>query len=356
MFRSLLTKFSFFLLLLSSCASPKEDTVTYNDGLSFRGGDISFIPEIRKSGIKTRNRAGEIEDMVTTLKSQGMNVARLRVWNNPSNGHSSLEEVAEFAKELKKEGIRVFITVHYSDWWADPGKQNKPKAWSNIPFAALKDSVYNFTLKIMQQADPEFIQIGNEINNGILWPDGHYNKLPQMKELLSAGIKAVRDHSKHAKIMLHYAGHDKSLSFYQSVRELDYDLIGLSYYPFWHGKSLDSLMSNIQILADTFAKDIVIAETAYPFTFGYSDKTNNVIGLPEQIHPDFPPTVQGQKLFLERIRKIIAGSPRGIGFCYWAPEWVAFKGTESTDGSSWENQALWGFDFKALPSVAVFNK
>lgn len=345
-----------FIIIFISCTKPKVDAPTYNDGLTFKGGDISFIPEIRKSGIKARNRAGEIEDMVTTLKNQGMTVARLRVWNAPANEHSSLPEVAEFSKELKKEGIKVYITVHYSDWWADPGKQNKPKAWSNIPFAALKDSVYNFTLKIMQQVNPEYIQIGNEINNGMLWPDGHYNRLPQLKELLAAGIKAVRDHNKETRIMMHYAGHDKSLPFYQSIRELDYDLIGLSYYPFWHGKSMDSLSSNIRVLADTFGKDIVIAETAYPFTFDYSDKTNNVIGLPQQIHPDYPPTGDGQKLFLEKVRKIVADSPRGIGFCYWAPEWVAFKGPESSEGSSWENQALWGFDYKALPSIGIFNK
>ena len=354
-----MSRLLYFLLalgLFAACSKTREEPPVYNDNLTIRGGDISFIPEIRKSGIKTRSRLGEIEDMVTTLKNQGMNVARLRVWNSPADPHSSLQEVAAFASELRKEGIQVWITIHYSDWWADPGKQNKPKAWTGIPFSALKDSVYSFTSLIMQKVNPEFIQIGNEINNGILWPDGHYSNLPKLKELLAAGIKAVRDHNKNTRIMMHYAGHDKALPFYQSIRDLDYDQIGLSYYPFWHGKSFDSLATNIRVLADTFGKDIIIAETAYPFTFDYSDKTNNVIGLPGQIHPDFPPTVQGQKAFLEKVRKTIADAPHGIGFCYWAPEWVAFDGPESSDGSSWENQALWGFDYKALPSIGIFNR
>jgi len=347
--------FYFIIILLASCSEPKEDTQTISDNLEIRGADISFLPELRKSGITTRNSAGNIEDMLTTLKSEGMNVVRLRIWNNPSNEHSALAEVAAFSKEIKAAGMKVWITVHYSDWWADPGKQYKPNAWKNIPFAVLKDSVYQFTAKIIKDINPEYIQIGNEINNGILWPDGNISNLAKMKELLAAGVKAVRDQNPSTKIMMHYAGHQEAFGFFDKIKDLDYDLMGLSYYPFWHGKNMDSLVFNLKILGDTFGKSIVIAETAYPFTFGFNDNTNNVIGIAEQIHPDFPPTVQGQKDFLFKVRDIISEAPKGIGFCYWAPEWVSFKGKTATDGSSWENQALWGFDNKALAGIKVFN-
>jgi len=348
--------FTLVFVALLSCSKPKEEAAPVVSVLEINGADISFLPELRKSGIVTRNADGKIEDMLVTLKKEGMNVARIRIWNKPSNNHSSLNEVAAFAKEIKSMGMKVWITVHYSDWWADPGKQTKPKAWANLPFSLLKDSLYQFTAKIMKEVNPEYIQIGNEINNGILWPDGSMSKLAQMKELLAQGIKAVRDNNKATKIMMHYAGHDQAMPFFEKIKDLDYDQIGLSYYPFWHGKNMDSLKLNIKLLGDKFGKDIVIAETAYPFTFEWNDKTNNVIGLANQIHPEFPPTVQGQKDFLFKVKEIIIKSPKGIGFCYWAPEWVAFKGKDATDGSSWENQALWGFDNKALPGIKVFNQ
>jgi arabinogalactan endo-1,4-beta-galactosidase len=347
--------FYFIIILLVACSEPKEDINSVSDNLEIRGADISFLPELRKSGITTRNTAGNIEDMLTTLKIEGMNVVRLRIWNNPSNEHSSMAEVNTFAKEIKSAGMKVWITVHYSDWWADPGKQNKPNAWKNLPFQVLKDSVYQFTAKIIKDINPEYIQIGNEINNGLLWPDGNISNLAQMKELLAIGVKAVRDQNPATKIMMHYAGHEEAFDFFNKIKDLDYDLMGLSYYPFWHGKNMDSLSTNLKILGDTFGKNIVIAETAYPFTFGFNDNTNNVIGLQEQIHPDFPPTVQGQRDFLFKVRDIIADAPIGIGFCYWAPEWVSFKGKTATNGSSWENQALWGFDNKALAGIKVFN-
>ena len=142
--------FYFIIILLVACSEPKEDINSVSDNLEIRGADISFLPELRKSGITTRNTAGNIEDMLTTLKTEGMNVVRLRIWNNPSNEHSSMAEVTTFSKEIKSAGMKVWITVHYSDWWADPGKQNKPNAWKNLPFQVLKDSVYQFTAKIIK--------------------------------------------------------------------------------------------------------------------------------------------------------------------------------------------------------------
>jgi arabinogalactan endo-1,4-beta-galactosidase len=322
---------------------------------AIRGADISFLPEVRESGNVFYNQQGQVEDMLVTMQRAGMNTARLRIWNAPSDKHSSVDEVASLADELHHKGINVWLTMHYSDWWADPGKQNPPKRWENLEVAVLADSVYHFTKHVVQRIKPDIIQIGNEINNGILWPQGHINQKTQLIQLLDAGVKAVRDASPATKIMMHYAGYAGASSFYSSLGQLDYDLIGISYYPFWHGKSLDSLRLALGELHTTFRKDVIVAEVAYPFTFDYDDAVGNVIGLPEQIHPDYPPTPQGQWDFLKALKYLCWNTNGVTGYCYWAPEWVSLYGKDSQRGSAWENQALWDYEGRALPSLQWFS-
>jgi arabinogalactan endo-1,4-beta-galactosidase len=343
------------LLLVQSCSRTGNEQPPERTALEFRSADISFLPEIRKSGAVIFNSEGKPQDMLTIMQDEGLNVARLRIWNEPTGVHSTLKEVSDLAVEMRVKGIKVWITLHYSDWWADPGKQNKPAAWQNLKFDELKERVYQFTRQVMLEVRPDYIQIGNEINNGFLWPDGHINNPDKMKALLHEGIRAVRETNVNTKVMLHYAGHHGAKTFFEMCKEMDFDLIGVSYYPFWHGTSLDSLKNNLALLHETFRKKIVIAETAYPFTLQWNDKTNNVIGEKWQIHPEYPPTPQGQLDFLLKIKDIARNTPGGAGFCYWAPEWISMYGKESKSGSSWENQALWGFDNKELPGMKVFN-
>lgn len=343
----------FVIVVFVSCS--KEPVVSQPPAqLPIRGVDASFIPEIKLSGVVTKNSNGEAEDMLTTLMNAGVNTIRLRIWKNPADGHSGFDEVASFSKEIKAKGLKVWLTVHYSDWWADPGKQTKPAEWQNVSFAQLKDSVYAYTKKITKEINPDYIQIGNEINNGMLWPDGSFTNISQLTQLLEQGIKAVRENSITSKIMIHYAGHQDAVSFFNQFPALDYDIIGLSYYPNWHGKDLDSLQNDLNLVGNTFNKEVVIAETSYPFTFEWNDNTGNVIGTAQQILPAYPATPQGQLDFLNKIRSIVSKTKHGIGFCYWGAEWIAFKGKNATDGSSWENQALWDFDNKALPAMQVF--
>jgi arabinogalactan endo-1,4-beta-galactosidase len=323
--------------------------------LSIKSVDVSMIPEMRAANVVAKNRSGQVEDMLTTLKKEGVNMIRLRLWKNPATAHSSFDEVKKFAQEIQSQGIKVWLTVHYSDNWADPGKQAKPNIWNRITYNQLKDSVYDYTKKIITDIKPDLIQIGNEINNGFLWPEGNISNPTQMVELVKQGIKAVRDNAPQTKIMIHYAGYDKAIPFFTRFTDADYDYVGLSYYPFWHGKSLDSLQQQLKTIGTQFNKDIVIAETSYPFTFDFNDATNNIIGASNQILPEFQPTVQGQLDFLTRLKKIVLDSPKGIGMCYWGAEWVSFKGSSATNGSPWENQALWNFDNKALPAMSVFN-
>ncbi len=349
------TMFFSLLMWIMACSDPVTEPEVVRTPLEFRAADLSFLPEVRKSGAVIFNRDGVPQDMLTQVKNEGLNVARLRVWNAPAGPHSTLSEVVQLAKEMREKDIKVWITLHYSDWWADPGKQTKPSKWRNLPLAALKDSVYQFTKKVMLATQADYIQIGNEINQGLLWPEGHITKPMQMKELLKEGIRAVRETDPTTKIMLHFAGHENANEFFTPLTDLDFDLIGISYYPFWHGKDINLLQKNLAKLYETQKKRIVIAETAYPFTLLWNDQTTNVIGENAQIHPDYPATPKGQLDFLLKVKEIILASPGGAGFCYWAPDWISLYGNDAKNGSSWENQSLWGFDNKATQAIKIFN-
>jgi arabinogalactan endo-1,4-beta-galactosidase len=348
LFNSILVLFLFGILCCKPTAVPPSKT------LSIKAVDVSMMSEMRAANVVMKNRSGQVEDMLTTLKKEGVNMIRLRLWKNPATAYSGFDDVKKLTQEIQSQGIKVWLTVHYSDNWADPAKQTKPNIWRTITYNQLKDSVYDYTKKIITDIKPDVIQIGNEINHGLLWPEGNISNPTQMVELVKQGIKAVRDNAPQTKIMIHYAGHDKAIPFLTLLNGADYDLIGLSYYPFWHGKNLDSLQTQLKAIGTQFNKDIVIAETSYPFTFDYNDATNNIIGLSNQILPEFQPTIQGQLDYLTRLKKIVVDAPKGIGFCYWGAEWVAFKGSSATNGSTWENQALWNFDNKAVPAMSVF--
>lgn len=157
--------------------------------------------------------------------------------------------------------------------------------------------------------------------------------------------------------MIHYAGVKASDTdwFFTKVKSVDYDYIGLSYYPVWHGKDFAVVKSTIDALGTKFSKKVVIAETAYPFTLGYNDWTNNIVGLDSQLVSGYPATPEGQKSFMLAIKNLVKTSQSGIGFSYWGGEWISFKGDQAKDGSTFENQALYDFDNKALPVFGVFN-
>jgi len=324
---------------------------------------MSLLPEIRALGLVIKNAAGNPEDMLQTLKANGANCVRLRLWHQPANATSSFNGVKTLAQEIKSLGLKVWITVHYSDTWADPGHQQKPAAWASSSFAQLKDSVTAYTKKIAQEINPDYIQIGNEINDGFLWPEGKMSSNPaQLKELLTAASQAVRSFAPTCKIMLHCAGYSDANYFFNGLSSIDYDIMAVSFYPLWHGKDLSSLKTALHNLTGSFNKPIVIAfnkpiviaETAYPFSFGFNDFTNNIIGDNSQIISTYPATQQGQKDYLLQIKSIVNQNNRGLGFCYWGAEWISIYGPTATNGSSWENQALWDFNNKAVSAMEVF--
>lgn len=328
-----------------------------------RGMDLSFIPEIEEYGIEFK-AGGVKKNILDISKEKGINTIRLRLWNAPANSHSSLAEVADFAKDVKARGLKFWLDFHYSDTWADPGKQTKPSAWNALSIEKLKDSIYTYTKNIItylsqNSVAPDFVQIGNEINSGILWNEGKVNNIndanwQNFADLLKKGIQATRDVNSTIKIILHIAGYDYAQQFFDKLQtfQTDYDIIGISYYPIWHGKDLNALQQTVTSISGRFQKPILIAETSYPFTLSWNDNTNNIVGLNDQLVTGYPATNDGQAQFISRLISISAGIKKdNCGVCYWGPEWVAFKGPSATDGSAGENLALFDFQNNSLPAL-----
>ncbi len=358
-------KYIFLLFLafgLFSCCS-KSDENNENNGnenpdppvISFyRGADLSFLPMLEYSNTLYYDKDGNQSYVLDLLKERGMNVVRIRLWHTPEGAQSSFEEVKAFSDLVKSNGLQTWLTVHYSDTWADPGQQAKPAAWSNLSFELLKDSVYQYTKKIVQHLQPDIIQIGNETNNGFLWPDGKLSEnKPQYLALAQQVIFAVREFGGTAKIMLQFAGTAGADWFFSETSSLDFDMIGLSYYPWWHGKSISDLGSHMSQLKNKFGKDVLIAETAYPFTLGWNDWTNNIVGNENQLIAGYPATEEGQKSFFDALTAQVK-EVEGMGYCYWAPEWIAWDGPESENGSPWENLCVFDFNNKETPALEVF--
>jgi len=348
-----------FLTVLSACT--KETTGPPDPlpvKLYVRGADISFLPEIEEYGLQFYYQNGQSGSLPDIIQESGCNTIRLRLWHTPSGSHSSLQEVSTFAKKLKSQGFSIFLTIHYSDTWADPGNQQKPAAWENLSFNLLCDSVYNYTKRVVKEIDPDIIEIGNEISNGFLWPEGSISNESNFTTLLRKGIHGARESAPGKKILIHCATLDVADWFYNILKNnnIDYDVLGISYYPFWTKIKPSEAIIQMDSLAVKFGKDLIIAETAYPFTLNWNDYTNNIIGEQGQLLPGYPATNEGQKLVMKEIKDALGKTNRGIGFCYWAPEWVAYKGPISSSGSSWENMALFDFNNKALPAMDIFKE
>lgn len=351
----------FLLLTLSlvACSSSDDAQPTSNPTPTdefIRAADVSFLPLIESEGTVYKYN-GVAQNALTTLKNAGCNTVRIRLWKNPIDAVSSLPEVKALALRAKQAGLKVWVTVHYSDTWADPGAQAIPAEWQSLSFANLKTAVANYTATILTEIQPDIFQIGNETNDGLLWPQGKLSTNEvQSLELFQVASEKIRSQSPTTKIMLHYAGTSGADWFFNKVHNINYDYIGLSYYPIYHGKNLTTVQNTMNSLGSLYNKKVIIAETSYPFTLGYNDFTNNVVGLDNQLIPEYPATNEGQKAFLLAIKNLVKQSSHGIGFCYWGGEWVAFRGPTSSNGSSWENQSLWDFNNNALPVMDAFSQ
>ena len=240
------------------------------------GADISFLPQLEAKGIKFSDKGVE-KDAIEILKDHGFNYIRLRLFVNPSNdsgyspksGFCDLEHTLAMAKRIKKAGMKFLLDFHYSDTWADPGKQYKPASWRNLDFPSLTNKIYEYTKHVLaalkaQGTTPDMVQTGNEINHGILWPDGNIQHPDSLAALLRAAIAAVRDVDPKTVVMLHIAlgGQNAESEFFLDNminRRVNFDVIGESYYPKWHG-TLQDLQNNLSILKTKYNKPVIVAE------------------------------------------------------------------------------------------------
>jgi arabinogalactan endo-1,4-beta-galactosidase len=285
---------------------------------------------------------------------------------DPVDGYHGRQEILEMALRLRSAGIQLLVDLHYSDNWADPGKQNKPAAWAGYDFEQLTQAVYDHTYDVCsslvaQGTPPAMVQIGNEINAGMLWPDGDYNHMDNLAALLRAGYQAVKDCSPSTLVMVHIAeGGDNDLArwFFDNLarREVPFDVIGISYYPFWHG-TLAQLQINLDDISARYDRDVIVVETAYPFTDHEDDFLPNIAN-PGMVISGYPFTPEGQRAMLRDVMAIVRAVPhgRGLGVFWWDATWTAVPGNgwDSADpgsGNAWENQALFDFDDRVLPAL-----
>ncbi|TKB97681.1 beta-galactosidase GalA [Pedobacter cryophilus] len=240
------------------------------------GADISFLPQLEARGMKFSDK-GVQKDAIQILKENGFNYVRLRIFNQPANakgyspekGFCNLEHTKQMAKRVKAAGMKLLLDFHYSDYWADPEKQFKPAAWENLPFSVLKDSLNKYTSYVIkslkqQGTTPDMVQIGNEINHGMVWPEGHISNLDSLAQLVQVGISGVKAIDTNIPIMLHVAlggQQDESMFFFDQMlaRKINFDVIGMSYYPKWHG-TLADLRDNLTNMSKKYNQDIILVE------------------------------------------------------------------------------------------------
>ena len=240
------------------------------------GADISFLPELEYKGIKFSDN-GKEKDALQILKDHKFNYIRLRIFNNPAadSGYSpklgfcDLEHTMAMAKRVKAAGMKLLLDFHYSDTWADPGKQFKPLAWERMDLNQLKAAINKYTKDVLlalkaQGTLPDMVQVGNEINHGMIWPEGSSKNMDTLSQFIKAGIAGVNDVDPSINIMLHIAlgGQNTESKYfldYMLSHGVTFDVIGQSYYPQWHG-TLDSLKDNLTDLAKRYQQDIIVVE------------------------------------------------------------------------------------------------
>ena len=342
------------------------------------------MPELERNGTKFYDNGIE-QDGLTILKNHGVNWIRVRIWNNPyvvgpegvGGGNTDEAKAIEMAKRAKALGMKVLVDFHYSDFWVDPGQQKKPDAWKNDSGDKLVDDVYAYTAKVMQDFNaqgvtPDMVQVGNELNNGMLWPEAQLtednpNGYKFLAKLLNAGLQAVHDNDKDNKVktMIHLAGVDVNLyhTFFDNLivknKVNDFDIIGMSFYPFWHG-TMDDLKNTMNDVSAKYNKDVIAVETAFGYTLEDADFEKNNFGTNEEKVSGYKATVQGQATGLRDVMATVASvnDNRGLGIFYWAPDWVINEkvGWKSNGGGNgWDNLTLFDTKGNALESMDTFN-
>ncbi len=331
----------------------------------YLGADLSYVNEMDDCGAVYR-KAGQRVDPFALMKSAGGNLVRVRIWNDATwTRYSNPADVARTIRRARAQGLQVLLDFHYSDDWADGDKQVAPAAWAGLDTAAQARALYDYTRKVLADLDaqglmPELVQVGNETNPELM---GGKQDRPidwtRNAALLGAGIRAVHDAGKVARlqprIMLHIAQPENVLPWFDAATRAGlhgYDLIGISYYRKWSTRSIAQLGETIAQARRRYKVDVMVVETAYPFTTDGEDASPNLLGA-DTLIPGYPATPQGQLAYLTDLTQRVVDSG-GVGVVYWEPAWISTScKTRWGTGSNWEN-ATW-FDLKSHEALPAFD-
>lgn len=324
-----------------SCSSSQNDLQPNPTNFVFaKGADIGWLSQMEATGYQFKDTDGTNKNCLQLLKDRGINTVRLRVWVNPSshpiNGHCSKDETVAMAVKAKNLGMRIMINFHYSDSWADPGQQNKPEAWSTHTFSELLNDVSQHTQDVLVALKdagitPEWVQVGNEITGGLLFPEGSYTHFNQMVQLLNKGYDATKLIFPNSKVVIHLdKGNDNSLYrwfFDQAVANgLKFDVIGASFYPYWLNTNYTTIIAdlenNLKDLATRYNKEVMVVEVG---------------GNYEQ--------VQDTKNMLTAVIQAVKNVPnnKGLGVIYWEPQ----------GEKTWSGYQLNAWQQDGKPSIAL---
>jgi arabinogalactan endo-1,4-beta-galactosidase len=314
------------------------------------GADLSFLKQTEEQGTVFKDN-GEAKPGLQLFKDHGYNWIRLRLFHTPTQLPNNLSYTISLAKAAHQLGYRFLLDYHYSDTWADPGKQYIPKAWEGLSHDGLVKAVFDYTRQTtlaFREAGvlPDIVQIGNEVTNGLLWPDGklpdNWDHFAEFIKAGMAGVEAGAGSEPHPRIMIHIdRGGDpvKTKWFFDKLNsyQVKYDVIGQSYYPWWHG-SLNDLRENLIFMANEYRKDIIVVEAAY--NWQPREYTNKPAPFPE--------SPQGQKDFLEEVNRAVRATPFGLGkgIFWWEPAVSGVRG----------GRGFFDAGGNALPVMTVFDK
>jgi len=367
----------FFLLSCNKKNSGQENVpppATPNSWDKFSmGADLSFVNELEDYGAVYYD-SSKVKDPFAIFKDHGCNIIRVRLWYNPqwiaqiTGGklYSDLADVEKTIRRAKNLGMAVNLDIHYSDTWADPSRQETPAAWVGLSLPVLKDSVYNYTFRILtylsaKSLTPEMVQVGNETNGGILYPQGEVknDNYKPFGELLNAGIKAIRDFSVGSSIkpaiILHVAQLQNATWWIDRIttngKVSDFDFLGISHYSKWSSvNNMQNIADVIKNIRKTYGKKVMIVETAYPWTTENADNYNNIFGGGDGV-TGYPLTPEGQKkYFIDLTQAVISGGGQGI--MYWEPAWITSAMPDKWGtGSAWDNCTLFDFTGNVLPAM-----
>jgi arabinogalactan endo-1,4-beta-galactosidase len=330
---------SLMISVLYSCNTSKNIQTTSKSSFA-KGADVGWLPQMEATGYKFYDTDGSEKDCLQLLKDRGMNTIRLRVWVNPNDdkasGHCSKEETVVMALRAQKMGMRIMIDFHYSDSWADPGKQFKPKAWENHTFSELMKDVYDHTFDVLSAlksagVTPEWVQVGNEIPGGMMWPEGSTKNWSQLAQLLNKGYEATKAIDAKIKVIVHLDEGNNSEKFRwffdnATANNVKYDVIGLSYYPFWikkdYTETIADLANNLNDMATRYNKEVMVVEVG-----GEYDKVQNTYEM-------LAATIKAVKA---------VANNKGLGVIYWEPQ----------GEKSWSHYSLSAWQSDGKPSMAL---